>query len=146
MLQKLSDEYGVEIIILSTGDCVIADLLRPGIRKSKQCVKHTDKIMAKIESAASDGDIIFLASLRMNRFVDQWALFSDKSVASAQHSKKSLSDRKAALKETEYLLKRLEALHVYIIIDAPKPIFNPPPFGVLTGLINLIQFVLLDLP
>ena len=128
MLQKLSDEYGVEIKKYSTGGCGIANLLRPGMSISEICAKLTDKIITEVESSASSGDIIFLASLRMNRFGDQWALFSDKHIEEAQYGEAALSNRKVALKETEELLNRLYNLKVYIIIDAPKPIFKSPPY------------------
>lgn len=128
MLQKLSGEYGVKIIKLSTGGCGVANLLTPGISKSEKCSKHIEMIMLKIESSASAGDIVFLASLRMNRFGDQWALFPDKNVENAQTSKIALSNRAKALSEAEELLKRFEKLQVQVVIDAPKPIFKSPPF------------------
>ncbi len=128
MLQKLSDEYGVEIVKLSTGGCGVANLLRPAMGKGEKCIKEIENLIAKVESSASAGDILFLASLRMNRFGDQWALFSDKKIADSQYSEKSLSDRKAALREAEDLLKKFEKLQVKVLIDAPKPIFKSPPF------------------
>jgi hypothetical protein len=128
MLQMLSDEYGVEIKMFPTGACGIANLLRPGMLANEECVKHTEKIITELEVLASPGDILFLASLRMNRFGDQHALFSDKRTADAQFGEKSFSDRKAALQETKDFLKRFEKSQVHIVIDAPKPIFKSPPF------------------
>ena len=128
MLQKLSDEYGVEIIILSQSGCGAANLLKSVLTSNSGCAKVIEKNLSTVEFSSSSGDILFLASLRMNRLGDQWVSFTNEMVNDAQFGEKALSDRKAALHETVELIKRLEKLQLHIVIDAPKPIFKSPPF------------------
>jgi peptidoglycan/LPS O-acetylase OafA/YrhL len=128
MLQKLSDEYGVKIVKLSAGGCGVASLLKPVMNQGDKCSENIEKEISTMEASASPGDILFLASLRMNRFGDEWALFPEKDVIDAQFSEKSSSDRERALEETKELIRRFEKLEVHIVIDAPLPIFKSPPF------------------
>ena len=129
MLHKLSNEYGINLIKLSSPGCEVANFMTPGMSKSEKCTAQTENAIAYIELSASPGDILFLASLRMPRFGDQWALWTDeKSLIDFQGSELAVSDRKEALKEVQELLRRLEVLKIKIVIDAPKPIFKSPPF------------------
>jgi len=128
MLKRLSDEYGVKIIKFSNGGCGAANLLKPLLGNNNKCAILINKQLSLIESSASAGDILFLASLRMNRFGDQWALFPQQTVLSNQFSDKSRIEREEALTEAENIIKRFEKLQMHIVIDAPKPIFKSPPF------------------
>lgn len=128
MLQKLSDDYGVEVIKFSTGDCGVATLLSPGISKSEECAKNIEIKLSKIEELALPGDILFLASLRMTRFSDQWETFSEETVIAKRLSERAINERRLSLQETVDLIKRFEKLPMHIVIDAPKPVFKSPPF------------------
>ncbi len=128
MLKKLSDEQGVKVIKFSNGGCGIANLLKPVMVNNSHCNDLIDKQLNTIESTTLPGDILFLASLRMNRFGDQWASFSEKQVYDEQFGNKAIAERKLALDETTRLMRRFEKLKMHIVIDAPKPIFKSPPF------------------
>jgi len=127
MLQNFSDDYGVEVIKFSKGGCGVANLLKPVISKST-CAKIIESQLSRIEASASPGDILFLASLRVNRLGDQWASFSEEKVIKAQLSEEYSAYRKLALLEAIQLIKRMENAGLRIVIDAPKPIFKSPPF------------------
>lgn len=124
MLQQLTDEYGVKVHSYSFG-CAYANLLRP---ESMSCMKKLDKLMPEIESLSSPGDIIFFASLRMNRIGHQYKIISEKSVISYQKSKDAIRQQKLALQEAKELFNRFEKLSMNVMIDAPKPVFRSPAF------------------
>lgn len=128
MLQQFSDEYGAEFRNMSQAGCGIANLTSPTIAKGKRCAQVFEEYIAEIQSAASKGDIVFFASLRMNRLCDQWAIFSREDVVKAQQSERAAVRRTQALEETEKIMKRLKKMHLHVIIDAPKPVFASPPF------------------
>jgi peptidoglycan/LPS O-acetylase OafA/YrhL len=120
MLQKLSDEYGAEIIHMSAAGCGIANLLKPKITSGKRCAEVFDQYVSEIKSSASVDDIVFFASLRMDRICDQWAVLRNKPSTKDQHDK--------ALAETVKILNILNSFGLHIVIDAPKPVFSSPAF------------------
>jgi len=128
MVQKLSDEHGVKVITYSTGGCGVADFLKSVESKNVFCKKEIESKIIKIESQAAQGDIVFLASLRMNRLGDQWETFSGDKVANDLYSDTALKERKLAFNDARDFIQRLSELSVNIIIDAPMPIFKSPPF------------------
>ncbi|MCI5139152.1 MAG: hypothetical protein D3922_12225 [Candidatus Electrothrix sp. AR1] len=128
MLQKLSDEYGTEFRNMSQAGCGIADLLGPKITKGKRCANVFENYLSEIQSCSSKGDIVFFASLRMNRLCDQWATFSLEDVVKAQQSTRAVDKRGQALQETAQIIERLKGMQLHVIIDAPKPVFASPPF------------------
>jgi len=128
MLQQLSDEYNVNVYKFSSGGCAVADFIAVPSAKSKSCVSYIQNALAQIETKAKPGDILFLASLRMNRLCDEYALFSQKSVIKNQLSDVAIHNRQLNVEETSALIKNFEKKGLHVIIDAPKPIFKAPPF------------------
>lgn len=125
MLQMLSDKEGVVVKQYSKGGCAIANLLSAS---SPQCAAFAGQATNKIANEASRGDIVFLASLRMNRLGDQWATFDEHEVARKQDDPVSVAQRSAALQEADSLISSLEKAGLTVVIDAPKPVLKSPPF------------------
>lgn len=125
MLRKLTDEQGVMVRQQSKGGCSVANLLRAS---TPECSKFTQQTIAEIEGQAAPGDIVFLASLRMNRLGDQWKTFNELEVMTNQLGSESAAQRAIALQETDALITRLEKASLIVLIDAPKPVFQSPPF------------------
>ncbi|QKQ27663.1 SGNH hydrolase domain-containing protein [Candidatus Reidiella endopervernicosa] len=128
LLQQLSDEFGIKIVKLSQGGCGVAGLLGPTMARNKACADKIRSALSVIELTVAPGDIVFLASLRTNRFGDQWAAFSEERIVSSVSSDAAASYREQGLQEAIEIIKWLERLPVHIIIDAPKPIFKSPAF------------------
>ncbi len=124
----LTERLGIEVHQHFTAACGIATLLRPAALLHEACQKRTERIFRAFEERAKPGDILLLASLRVNRLGDQWETFPFEEVVKEQHSPEAILARAAALDETRELLQRFQKSGVHIIIDAPKPIFPSPPF------------------
>ena len=129
MLQKVSDEYGAEFINMSAEGCGIANLISSHLTKGKRCAAvWKNNYLPWIKAAAAPGDIVFFASLRMNRLGDQWATFDRDEVVRKQNSDRALKKYQLARQETAKLIQTLQELGLHVLIDAPKPIFASPPF------------------
>ena len=128
MLQQLTDEYKIEVIKFSSGGCGVADFHTPSISKNPTCIKYIENTLSHIESIASSGDILFLASLRMVRLCDQYALFNIEHVKASLITEEAVQNRKYILEDTSAIIKRFEAKNITVLIDAPKPTFKAPPF------------------
>jgi len=125
MLQKLSDEQGVIVRQYTKSGCTVANLLRVS---KPECSQFTRESVSRITSEAAPGDVVFLASLRMNRLGDQWKTLNESDVVAEQQSDESAAQRANALKETDDLIAGFERASLTVMIDAPKPIFKSPPF------------------
>lgn len=128
MLQQLGDEYGFQIIKFSKAGCGLANLLYPIQSRGAECSELIERQIQQIESSSAPGDILFLASLRVERFNHYWETKPEKDELSEQSREKVFLNPKQALSETMQFIERLNRLPVHMIIDAPKPIFKSPPF------------------
>ena len=91
-------------------------------------MRFIQQTLSKIESVAAPGDIVFLASLRMNRLGDQWKTFNESDVVADQRSSFAAAQRAIAMKEAESLIASLEKASLIVVMDLPKPLFKSPPF------------------
>jgi hypothetical protein len=125
LLKELSDETGVSVRQYSKGGCPVANFLTiPSI----DCRHFIENTLAEIEKYSKPGDIVFLASLRMNRLSDQWKTFDIAAVEARQNGVAATKQRATALLEADQLVNFLTKLSLNVIIDAPKPVFLSPPF------------------
>ncbi len=173
MLQEASDRLGIKVTKLQTGFCNMGNLMI-NIGDDPDCAKQGEEILATIERTLAPGDLVFLASLRTFRIIDQWAAFDYSSILPYSHEPYSLhhplhvldrtisevadlpgaaagraadtdiigfadlfaysrsayseSRRQLALTETEALISRLAARGIRVLVDAPKPVFQMPPY------------------
>lgn len=125
MLQMLKDKHGVSIREFSKAGCAVANLLA---ESSPECSRFIKNTLSKIRTEAASGDIVFLASLRMNRLSDQWATFDESEVLEKQTGPDSHRKRAAALQEAASIIRSLEEASLTVVIDAPKPVFKSPLF------------------
>jgi len=127
MIEETSTKLGIKTKNLSKGGCPVLNLLRP-MSENTRCTESVEYALKAVEAEAKPGDIVFLASLRMYRFGDQWELFSEEQVASQQNSSIENENRKRVETEAHQLIERLNNHGLFVIIDAPKPLFKSPPF------------------
>jgi peptidoglycan/LPS O-acetylase OafA/YrhL len=125
LFRQLADEYALEVLPYSAGGCAVANLLEPA---TPNCALFIQKTLLEIEKVALPGDIVFLASLRMNRLGNQYYAFNESEVINQQNSLEAARGRLLAFNEAEAIIARLEKLSVKVLIDAPKPIFRSPAF------------------
>jgi peptidoglycan/LPS O-acetylase OafA/YrhL len=123
MLQKLSDEQGIEVLPYSAAGCPVANLRQTA---DSQCAEFIEQALRQIEQIAQAGDLIFLASLRMPRLSDQWTTFIEAQVLDS--NQKADEHRNQVLAEAENIISRLEKRSLIVMLDAPKPVFKSPPF------------------
>ena len=120
-------EKGAKIVLICQGGKPVADLLRPASPPLHETPWLRDGL-ARIRSEARPGDVVLLASLRMNRLCDQWGPFDAAFIENRQSSLQARMDRSKALEEAVEILDSLSRLPVTVIIDAPLPILPAPPF------------------
>lgn len=127
MLNEASKRLGVAVYKYGLGRCALGDMLLP-VNTKAGCEGTSERMMNIVEKKAKPGDIVFFASLRTYRLIDQWALFDPQSTLNKSKSTLTIKDIFQAKEETSNLIESLNKMGVNVLIDLPKPVFNAPPF------------------
>lgn len=117
---------GAEVTLYPNIGCTFASL-QPG-REVGQCPAQNQGELADIHKRAKAGDILFLASLRLNRLSnqDQTVVLADQWQGMATEPEAQGRDSASALLLAE--LGPLSDAGLRIVFEAPKPLFRSPPF------------------
>lgn len=92
-----------------------------------QCLHYTEAALRDIRQRIQPGDVLFLPSMRLGRFSDQWGPGTE----SPQYqllSPKAEADRQRATIAAVITLREFAERGVHILFEAPKPLFRAPPF------------------
>lgn len=125
MLERLAHQTDIIVHIYSNGGCPFARLLYP---TQEQCTHYESAALNDILKKAQRGDILFLPSLRLPRFGDQWASFGEAHFFQELNSEEAMQRRLLAEEETIKKLTPLASAGIVVIFEAPKPIFKAPAF------------------
>lgn len=127
MLDEASRQLGVKVRLHAVGTCPMGSLMK-SIEDVPGCPLTVTDLMQMLASEAKPGDMVFFASLRTYRLNDQWVRFSEREIRDINRSQAEQEVRQRSLGETEVLLKQLADLQIKVLIDAPKPVLQAPPF------------------
>jgi hypothetical protein len=127
ILYTLAKEYGIDIYMYRKAGCGFLNLLKPTKSLMEDCQHFVSTSMLLIQQRATPKDVVFLASLRMQRLSDQWSVFQDPP-ESSKLSESEVTERSEALSEALNLIGIMSNSKFNIVIDAPKPVFKAPSF------------------
>jgi len=127
LFKRLSLDKGYEVVIYTGAGCPVFDLFRTFDKLPPHCRNFFEESTNDLKLLVKKGDILFLSSLRLNRFGDQWAplIKSHRSLPTITGNIKEIEN---SLVETKKLIKTLSDVELRIVFEAPKPIFFSPPF------------------
>ena len=133
MFEQFSAETGSSVTVYADAGCPFLDLRSPMSEKNwaPKCVGNWQAATRDLLARAGKGDILFLPTLRMFRFGDQWAYFEHIDVAHMDQmafGQAAMESAKRAQKEAMVWLRPFSEKGVKIVFEAPKPIFKSPPF------------------
>ena len=94
--------------------------------KSEMCLQNVMEFLGFVEKKAKVGDLLFLVSLKLDRFTDVWDTLIDdpKNYKMKVEGKKTLKARE----EFVLLIKPLKKIGMDILVEAPKPVFFTPTY------------------
>lgn len=126
MLKTLSDETGIAVEVYNKGGCGVSNLIKPVLIDENPCYFQLQSWINEIKNKATKEDIIFLATLKMNRIMQQSDIYPTEptDIIEKIDTKEAIELRNLAYLETEAFIKDLIHFTSNIIIDAPKPVFN----------------------
>jgi peptidoglycan/LPS O-acetylase OafA/YrhL len=119
--RQLTAERGVPVRAYSRAGCPFMKLNQP-MDPDHHCEPYFRAVYADLRRRARPGDVIFLPSLRLTRFVDQFGAVDYPGGMPAD------SVSPANLAEARGILVDLAGTGARIVFEAPKPIYRAPPF------------------
>ena len=125
MLNIVSKELGIEVHEYEQGGSAVAGLLRP---MDEQGQAHYQEILGEIEELVRPGDVVFLASLRMPEFADQFEPVYIDAVAREFLSEEAVQNRRQALVEAHRIVADFTDAGAYVVLEAPLPVLFAPPY------------------
>lgn len=125
MLRQFALDTGATVKVYSHEGCAFIPLDKPIAEYESVCRNSHLKIVQYLASVVRPHDIVFLPSLRLARFGNQWGEM--KSVGGDQ-ARDMAEMRAATISEAMGILEPLADRGVRIEFEAPKPIFKSPPF------------------
>src|SRR3546814_345196 len=120
-------QTGAPATVFNNGGCPFLSL-QPWREDSDDCVANAEVALNHMLNSVRPGDVVFLATLRMPRFSDQWIRFPDERVEEQLFADWAVKGRNAAAKAAADVLRQLHAKGARIVFEAPKPIFRSPTF------------------
>lgn len=127
LLNEVKHRYGVTVHKFQVMECPIVHLLHKQ-DESEHCNKVIENLLHFFYAHGKPGDVIFFASLRTHRIVDQWERFGWEQASNVSHSVQTLENIKTAQQQARPLLEKLNELRFNVLIDESKPVFDTVPF------------------
>jgi peptidoglycan/LPS O-acetylase OafA/YrhL len=126
MLRSFSDETHFNVVVKSEGGCGITNMKTPVLSSGDTCASKAKLWISELEEKIQPNDIVFLATLKSYRLVNQNTLVPAKleSVIKNQYVEENIELRKQAYEESIAVIEKLSALTKNIVLDSPKPVFN----------------------
>ena len=121
--RRLAAEQGTEVRLYTKSGCGFMTLDKPMTAKS-ECRAFQSEAAERVLVTARAGDVVFLPSLRLTRFGDQWGKITD--VAPVQIDPGAA--QRLATEEGLLLIRRIRTAGALVLFEAPTPIFRSPAF------------------
>lgn len=128
MLQQLTFDLGVEVWLYSKGGCSILNLVHLHNSLGPQCQVFFEGALTDVGRRMTARDVLFLSSLRVTRFGDQYGALPPEFVRNGMTSPGAKASRAESVAEAIQVLRPLAERGVAIVFEAPKPHFRAPAF------------------
>lgn len=123
MVAEYASRRGVHANIYSMPGCAVVNLRKPLAEATASCREFQDRVQAAILANVRPGDVLFLPSLRVDRFAEGLANQTPATEAVDKPAKEE-----QAFQEAVAFLDDLSERGVNIVFEAPKPVFRNSPF------------------
>jgi peptidoglycan/LPS O-acetylase OafA/YrhL len=125
MTSGATRELGLTQVLYHRSGCPLFNLIAP---PDDDCAHFGNTVIADIVARSRPGDVVFLASLRLRRAIDQFGAIAPEKIAASEARDRARGGSDAALAEASKALETLQAAGLRVIIDLPKPMFPAPAF------------------
>jgi peptidoglycan/LPS O-acetylase OafA/YrhL len=120
VLRRYALETGYTIWIYTIPGCSFLPIAK---KTEVRCAKSSRAITADIANRLQPFDIVFLPSLRLDRYQDEGADSNNQDIQNAAPHPSGSGVEEAAI-----ALRSFSNKHAVVILEAPTPLFKAPPF------------------
>ena len=118
---------GAQVTVYNNGGCPFLSL-QPWREDNEACDRHAAETLAHLLPRLSSQDVVFLPSLRLPRFVDQWTVLT--SDVAGKKPVDALVDaaRDIALERARVRVGDIRRTGAKVVLPLPTPVLKAPPF------------------
>lgn len=127
MFSAYALETGARVILYNNGGCPFLSL-QPWRENTPRCVKMQGQALAHMLPQLTARDVVFMPSLRVPRFVDQWDRLPQDGIAAQVSGEAAVRDREAAVLKGVDVLQRIQATGARTMLEAPDLVMKAPLF------------------
>jgi hypothetical protein len=127
LFKKYTLATGASVLLYNNGGCPFLSL-QPWREDDAACRSNAAAALDDMLANVQAGDVVFLPSLRLPRFADQWIRFPDSQMKDAIFSDWAVKGREMATKAAVDVLQKFTAKGAHVVIEAPTPVFKSPTF------------------
>jgi peptidoglycan/LPS O-acetylase OafA/YrhL len=128
MLKQLVAHTGATVYAYNVGGCPFISLQSWVAGRDDTCKAFGDAAVADMLPKINAGDVVFLASLRLPRMVDQWAVFGEDSAKAGVFSDMAREGREQGVQKAIPVLQQLSARGARVVFEAPTPMLESIPY------------------
>jgi hypothetical protein len=130
--EGLFKQYAVRkatrIYVYANGGCPFISLQPWRDFDDVRCQHYIDAALGDLRTRLKPGDVLFLPSLRLSRFSDQWIYFGQEQAESQMFGARADAGRRRSVAYAVAALREIAQRGVHIVLEGPKPVFKAPPF------------------
>lgn len=128
LMKQFVVRTGATVYAYNVGGCPFISLQAWVPGRDDTCKKFGDAAIADVMSRIKSGDVVFLASLRLPRMVDQWAVFGVEAARGNMFSQAAQKGRDQAVEAAIPVLRGLVGRGARVIFEAPTPMLESIPY------------------
>jgi peptidoglycan/LPS O-acetylase OafA/YrhL len=117
---------GASVTLYLNGGCPFLSL--KASEQTPTCQANAQAALGDILAKIKPGDVLFLPSLRLPRFADQYVRYDDSVVYTQIFSEQAARTRDEAIAKGKAVLEEFVAKGVHVVLEAPMPVFKSPTF------------------
>lgn len=127
MFSAYALETGAKVTLYNNGGCPFLGL-QPWRDRVPRCLRVAGQALEHMLPRLGAGDIVFMPSLRVPRFVDQWDRLPQDDIPELVFGAAAAKEREAAVVDGEKVLQRIQATGARTMLEAPDLVMKAPLF------------------
>lgn len=127
LYKQFAIRNNLEVDVYRNGGCPFISFQTERDLDNDSCRQHAEVSLRALHHRVKPGDVLFLASLRLPRFSDQWVYFGPESQLNF-FSAHAQANRERTVAYAVETLRGFSEKGVKVVFEAPKPIFMLPPY------------------
>ncbi|UPG86514.1 acyltransferase [Luteibacter aegosomatis] len=127
MFRAYAARSGRKVVVYDNAGCGYLTL-QPAREESAMCRSSSQRVTEAIVKSIRPGDVVFLPSLRMPRFVDQWTRYPREAVLARAMAAEASAKDSGAVDTAIRIVSRFTEKGATVVFEAPNLLLNAPAY------------------